>query len=50
MIINQQSLSFDLDNQEGNEILDQDSALYLQPPNFIEFQIADEGLEVETHD
>ena len=50
-ILNQQSLSFDLDNQKGNEILDQDSsALDLQPPNSIEFKIAYEGLEVETYD
>ena len=50
-IRNQQSLSFDIDNQEGNEILDQDSSdPDLQPPNAIECQVADEYLEAGTYD
>ena len=48
-IRNQLSISFDLEHLEGNEILVQDfSYLYLQPPNSIECQVADEDLEAGT--
>ena len=50
-IINQPSISFDLDHLEGNEILVQDfSYLDLQPLNAIECQVAYEYLEAGTYD
>ena len=50
-IINQPSISFDLDHLEGNEILVQDfSYLDFQPPNAIECQVANEDLEAGTYD
>ena len=50
-IRNQLSTSLDLDHLEGNENLVQDfSYPDLQPPNAIDFQVADEDLEVGTYD
>lgn len=50
-IRNYQSLSFDVDNEEQNEILDKDSSdLDFQPPYAIECWVADEDLETQIYD
>ena len=50
-IINQPSMSFDLDHLEDNEILVQDfSYLDLQPLNVINCQVVDEDSEARTYD